>query len=836
MSVFRSPASPLRLPALIVFLFCLALSLGGCISSTTNAPVTDPTPDNNDTQSSSTTPTTPTTPTSSGPTTGLKQISSGANHNCAIKNVDGSLWCWGADSNGQLGNKSTNDLSSAVLTDNGAWTQVASGGSHSCAINNDGTLWCWGANASGQLGIGTTAANQEPAQVGSDTNWQSIATGVDHSCAIKTDGTLWCWGGNSKSQLGNGGTTDSTDPIQIGSNTDWTAISLGNKFSCATKINQSLWCWGDNSAGQLSYDKATPVFSTPQQESSMSSWNKVATGNGNTCAITNSQALYCWGDNSYGQLTLNNITTTDSSTPQQIYEDGPVAATTPFTAQDVAVGDGQSCAIKTDGTLWCWGNNSSGQLGVGTTSSLTTPHQVSHTTTWREVNAGDHHTCAIDADYVGYCWGLNDSGQLAAGNLLNTDSPRLFDTSENWQAIDSGELHSCGLKTVSGSSLYTLWCGGGNNYGQLGISSTANQSVPQQITGLDAAIPLPHWTAFSTGHYHTCAITDSGVLYCWGRNDDGQLGRGNNSDVATNWSPQTKVSKGADDWIKIVAGATHTCGIKATDDASTVQDTLYCWGDNRTGQLGDNTTTDSYSPIQVSEDPTIASPVSFAALDVAVGGYFNGTNTYGHTCAIKTDNTLWCWGENAQSQLGDNTTTSSNVPIQISADPVWVSVKAGNKYTCAQKSNKNIYCWGDNSAGQTGAGATPSPTSTVTAPTILDEPSTTKTTWLDYDLGQQSACAITTGNQLRCWGDNNLMQLTSRLTNTAKNSGFFQTPQLADFQNDWQAVAMGKTHGCGIREDSTTGIRQVHCWGDNSEFQFGDGNAWMTTPQKVPLE
>jgi len=586
MPVFRSPASPLRLQALIVFLFCLILGLSGCISSTTNAPVTDPTPDNNGTQTSSQTPTTPTTSAPSGPTTGLKQLSSGANHNCAIKNTDGSLWCWGADSDGQLGNNSNNDLSSAVLADSDAWSQVAGGGSHSCAVNEDGTLWCWGANTSGQLGRGDTAASLVPAQAGTDTNWQSVATGVDHSCAIKTDGTLWCWGDNSKSQLGDGGTTDSAAPKQIGTDTDWTAISLGNQFSCALKIGQSLWCWGDNSAGQLSYAKTTPVFSTPTQESSLGSWSKVATGNGNTCAITNTQTLYCWGDNSAGQLTQDNTTTTDSATPLQIYEDG-TAATTPFTAEDVAVGDSHVCAIKTDGTLWCWGNNNNGQLGVGTTSNLVTPHQVSHTTTWLSLSAGDHHTCAIDADDIGYCWGLNDSGQLAAGNLLNTDSPRRFDTSESWQAIDSGELHSCGLKTDPDSpTLYTLWCGGGNSYGQLGISSTANHSVPQQITGTNGL--LTNWSAFSTGHDYSCAIqNDTGTsttpLYCWGRNDYGQLGIGTTtpitSVVPTDWSPQTltKVSQGADDWVKVASGATHTCGIKNTNE-------LWCWGDISPGQ------------------------------------------------------------------------------------------------------------------------------------------------------------------------------------------------------------------------------------------------------------
>ncbi len=810
----------LRFLALIALLVCLGVGLSGCINaSTTNPPATAPTPDNGSDQDPTPepepepTPPPAPAPEPSGPTSGLKSISAGANHNCAITHGDDDLWCWGANGSGQLGDKSIIDSSTFKRIGDAAWawTLVAAGADHSCAIKSDGTLWCWGANASGQLGIGNTAARNQPVQIGNAANWQTAAVGTDHSCAIKGDGTLWCWGDNTQSQLGDGTTDQSTSPKPIGSDTDWSALNLGTQAGCAIKTDKSLWCWGDNASGQLGLGNTTDA-ATPTQVQPGTAWTGAAVGVNHSCGIRDDDAsLWCWGDNAYGQLGQGNAN--PSSSPLQVQPGTRWIA--------VASGNGHSCAIKDDATLWCWGNNTAGQLGLGTAGHLAIPKQVSHSKDWRAVSTGDYHSCAVDADYIGYCWGLNDAGQLGSGNPLGTNTPRQFDDSDTWQTIDSGAQHSCGLKSVPGSAtLKTLWCGGGNGYGQLGISSIANQAAPVQVKGPSGV--LEYWESFSTGHDYSCAITDDAAeLYCWGRNDLGQLGRGTVSgNVAANWSLQAKVTQGTDDWVKAVAGATHTCGIKNTDE-------LWCWGDNSTGQLGDGTTTDSANPIQVFEDA--AATIPFTALDVAVGGYYNGTITAGgHTCAIKTGGTLWCWGKNDVSQLGDGTTTNRTEPTQIGADTDWVSVKAGNRYTCAEKSDGALYCWGDNSAGQIGTNSPPD--NPVTAPKEV----AAGTIWRDYDLGQQSACAVTSDNGLECWGDNNQNQLTSQVA--TDDNGYVFSPQDASSNTDWQAVAMGKTHGCGIRADSTTGRRTAWCWGEGAEYQFGDGSAWRTTPQRLSLE
>lgn len=810
--------TPLRLPALIALLLCLGAALSGCINaSTTNPPVTDPTPDSNQDPppEPAPEPAPEPEPQPSGPTSGLKSIGAGANHNCAITNGDDNLWCWGANSSGQLGDGSSTDSSNFKPIGDETWTLVAVGGDHSCAIKSGGTLWCWGANGSGQLGVGTTSNINVPRRVGSaaNANWQTVAVGSDHSCAIKSGGTLWCWGDNSQSQLGDNTLADpTTTPRRIGSDTDWSQVSLGNQAGCAVKQDQSLWCWGDNASGQLGLGDTTDR-DTPTEVQPGSAWTNVAVGVSHSCGIQDNDAsLWCWGDNTYGQLGQG-ATSAFSSTPLQ------VLASTQWSA--VVVGDSHSCAIKADGSLWCWGNNVAGQLGVGTTSHLATPTEVSHGNGWRALSAGDYHSCAVDADYIGYCWGLNDTGQLASGNLLGTDTPRRFDDSDDWAAIDSGELHSCGLKQVAGTTpLFTLWCGGGNNYGQLGIGSIANQAAPVQVKGPSGL--LEYWASVATGHQYTCAVTAAGALYCWGRNDYGQLGRGSSSaNVAGNWSLQTKVSQGLDDWVKVAAGATHTCGIKNNTE-------LWCWGDNSTGQLGNGSTIDSSSSIQVFEDGAAAT-TPFTALDVAVGGYYLDATTTagGHTCAIKIDGTLWCWGANDVTQLGDNALANpTTAPQQIGTDTDWAGIGAGNRYTCGIKNTDGLWCWGGNNAGQTG---TDSPNVMVETPRVV----AAGTTWLDHDLGQQSACAVTSDNRLKCWGDNNQNQLTSQTP--TDNDGYAFTPQNASANTDWQAVAMGKTHGCGIRED-TVGNRTVYCWGEGAEYQFGDGSAWRTTPQQLSLE
>ncbi len=808
--------SPFRLLALALLLICLLGAISGCINNSTTNPADAP--DTSDTDTDTDTDTEPdngTSPSNSAANTGLKMLALAGGHTCAIKNRDGSLWCWGLNSNGQLGDLTTNDTSSFRGISSEDWISVALGDKHSCGILADNKIMCWGINLSGQLGNGSTAQSSEPLDITPDTDWLLVDTGTNHTCAIRDDRSLWCWGDNSRSQLGDGNIADPGDldgnnltlPKQIGTQTDWTAISLGDEFSCGIRTisdtDKRIYCWGDNSDGQLGQDPLSldPVSAPLQESSSLADWDNLATGYNHSCAIKQDQTLHCWGDNQYGQLGQG--TTSDSFIPLPISAGGGNLWT------DVATGNGHTCGIKDDATLWCWGNNAIGQLGVGNTSHLATPTQISHDNDWLSVFAGNGTTCAIDSEHIGFCWGQNENGQLGNGVSTDTDRPRMFDNSDSWLRLDSGVEHSCGLKDESG--LMTLWCGGGNSFGQLGIGSTANQATPIQIKGSNGL--LDYWLSFSSGHYHSCAIYSDQALYCWGKNSHGQLGKGTIDDnLPANWS-LAKVTVGSDDWNVIDSGASHTCGIKNTDE-------LWCWGDNATGQLG-----------VVTASPSSPNQVAGNWQDVAVGGFVTSAHpTGGHTCAIKTDGSLWCWGENDVSQLGNEAIITETSPIQIGAETDWVSIDAGNKHTCALKTDDTLYCWGEHILGQVGIGG-------ETASNSPKRPTQVSSTWLEYDLGHNSSCGVEkTTNKLLCWGDNSTKQLTANVDDQITNDqNFLPVPGSASFNEDWQAVAMGKTHGCGVREDDL-GNRTVYCWGEGAQYQLGDGNAWKETPQRLSLE
>ncbi len=301
--------------------------------------------------------------------------------------------------------------------------------------------------------------------------------------------------------------------------------------------------------------------------------------------------------------------------------------------QSVSAGGLHTCTVKTDHTLWCWGSNFYGQLGDATRTNRTVPVQVSgHGTDWVAVTAGASHTCAVKIDHTLWCWGLNGNGEFGDGTTTNSLVPvQVSGHATDWAAVTAFEIRTCAVKTGG-----TLWCWGDNTFGQLGDGSTTNSLVPVQVSG-----HATDWAAVTAGSGHTCAVKTNHTVWCWGDNANGQLGDGGST---TNSLVPVQVSGHATDWAVATAGALHTCAVK-TDG------TLWCWGDSTFGQLGDGSTTGSPVPVQVSGHAT-----DWAAV---TGGEF-------HTCAVKTDHTLWCWGWNPDGQLGNGSTAGSPVPVHVS--------------------------------------------------------------------------------------------------------------------------------------------------------------------------
>ena len=305
----------------------------------------------------------------------------------------------------------------------------------------------------------------------------------------------------------------------------------------------------------------------------------------------------------------------------------------------IAAGLYHTIALKADGTLWAWGNNRSGQLGIGTTTTQAAPIKIPGNTTWVAVAAGANHTIALDEDGNLWAWGNNGSGQLGDGSTTNSLIPVKIGT-DTWTSIAAGASHSIALDTNE-----RLWVWGWNGYGQLGTNTVALQSFPLQI-GTDTT-----WTSIAAGAYHSIALDADGNLWAWGNNGSGQLGDG----TTTNKLTPTQEKNGNTDWTSVTAGGSHTIALK-TDG------TLWAWGKNGSGQLGDDSTTNSLIPVQIGTDTTWAT--------IAAGG--------SHTIALKTDGTLWTWGMNfPYGQLGDGTLTNRTSPFQIMTPKQLTVNKAG---------------------------------------------------------------------------------------------------------------------------------------------------------------
>jgi alpha-tubulin suppressor-like RCC1 family protein len=337
-----------------------------------------------------------------------------------------------------------------------------------------------------------------------------------------------------------------------------------------------------------------------------------------------------------------------------------------------AAGD-QSFLLKSDGTLWAWGDNSGGRLGDSTTTNKMSPVQIGAQKQWVSISTGTYPTSyslAIAADGTLWGWGANYHGRIGDGTTVDKSSPVQIGTGKDWTFIAVKCTHSLALKSDR-----TLWGWGQNNSGQLGDGTTVDKQAPVKI-GTDK-----DWVSIALGVTHSLGLKANGTLWAWGSNTVGELGDGT---IESRYSP-VQIGTGTN-WVAIAAAYHHTFALKSDG-------TLWAWGQNNYAQLGDGTTESKKAPIQIGIDKNWSSVVT----------YHYGL---GHTFALKSDGTLWAWGRNQNGQLGDGTTESKKTPIQIGTDKDWVSVAVGASHSIALKSNNTVWAWGSNNYGQLGDGTT----------------------------------------------------------------------------------------------------------------------------------
>ncbi len=310
----------------------------------------------------------------------------------------GTLFAWGFNTNGNLGLNNRVNVSSPVqvgaLTN---WSQVSAGGNHgpvtltSAAVKTDGTLWAWGSNGNGEVGDSTVYTRSSPVQIGLLTNWASVSTGSQMSIAVTNLGSIYSWGSNAYGQLGlnlagSNPASNRSSPVQIGSLTNWQSVSVGREFVLAVKTDNTLWAWGSNSSGRLG-NGSGPNCSSPIQVGASTDWSKASNGWGSlhSVAVKTNGTLWSWGTNTYGVLGINNVAA--RSSPTQI---GSLTTWLgPSAARD------HSMATKSDGTLWAWGRNSSGEVGDNTIVARSSPVQVGALTNWTSATAGAYRTLAL---------------------------------------------------------------------------------------------------------------------------------------------------------------------------------------------------------------------------------------------------------------------------------------------------------------------------------------------------------------------------------------------------------------------------------------------------------
>ena len=723
-------------------------------------------------------------------------VSSGKSHMVALKS-DYTLWAWGDNIYGKLGDGSTITRSSAVQIGSSSWTTISAGGTHTAAIRTDNSrIYTWGLNSSGQLGLNTAY---------SGSYWTQISEGQYHTLAIRSDGALFVWGRNQYGQLGFGDTVTRSSPTQLGSNS-WSAVEAGVSHSIAITSDGKLFVWGDNTYGQLGNNPASTNIS----------WSKIAiaSSGSHVMALRNDGTLWTWGEGSLGRM--GDSTSASKSSPIQV---GALN-----TWIDIGVGDAGAAAISSiDNALWVWGSGTAGVIGDGTatgksspsfvgnnfkkvTGGVTTfaaidynnnygyvwgdggkgvlgnnrtdilassPVLINSTDTWSSFSINGH-ILGIKTDGTLWAWGTNTGGELGLGDIIFRSSPVQVGTS-SWIAVSAGGSFSAAIRSDGG-----LFTWGRNSAGQLGHtdvgangnSTTILRSSPVQI-GLSPSGVTGYvsWSAIATGNEHLLAIKYSdNTLWGWGVNSVGQLGNG----LVTSRSSPVQI--GTSNWSQIQAGTSFSCGL-ASDGK------LYTWGLNNAGALGDGTTANKSNPTQIGTTiSSLSSPVQIAS-DKSWSAIGAGE---GHSLAITNLGALWSWGRNDQGQLGDTTKVYKSSPVQITSGTSYVAVYAGGTHSVALKSDYTMYAWGYNVSGQVGD------TSVVSrsAPVQIGASS-----WIQITTGKDHSAAIKFDNTLWTWGLNSKGQLGDSTTVTKSSP--------VSVAGLWLEVEAGASHTAAIADNST---------------------------------
>jgi len=702
----------------------------------------------------------------------------------AIIKTDGSLWMFGANYAGQLGQNNLINRSSPVqvglLTN---WANVATSNTGydigfttrlgSCvAVKTDGTLWAWGGNRYGTLGLNNTTYFSSPVQVTGSSDWSQVFMGRSFCMAIKTGGTLWAWGTNTNGSLGLNDLVNRSSPVQVGGT--WKHVNPGFNFCVGVKSDNSLWSWGNGSNGKLGLNNTT-TYSSPKQVGLLLNWSKAFGMTAACVALKTDFTVWSWGRNQVGQLAQSddierssptqigtnnnwiNLTTFNTGTARAIRATPLIAPTLVGTPTITGTPQAQSTLVV--GNITTTGNEVTLTF-QWQANSVDIPNAKAQYYIVSSVYSGQTLRCVVTATNAAgsasattastaavtlikgdlFSWGQNQQGQTGKGaGIPRSSSPTQVGVSDNWTKTSGGYNRSFAISYAG-----KLYATGTNTYGTLGLSDTNIRYTFTQVTN------STNWYNVSGGGDCTSAIKTDGTLWTWGNNANGQLGL---NDYPNRSSP---VQVGLGTWSWASAG-------QASMLAVTTAGRLFAWGVNSSGQLGLNDLVNRSSPTQV------GLLTNWSRVDL---------NASSSKClAIKHDGTIWGWGLQSANGLGVGNTISYSSPIQIGVTNTWAHISSGNLNTMAVKQNGTLWAWGGNGSGQLGT----SNTTTYSFPVQVG----LLTNWLNGSklTAAGSFClAIKSDGTLWSWGYNSYGQLG---INTSTN---ISSPNQVGSSTTWLSV------------------------------------------------
>lgn len=340
-------------------------------------------------------------------------VSTGASHTCALS-TNGRAYCWGDNSEGELGSGQRVDVSIPTpVAGHLVFLNIDAGVQFTCGASETGEAYCWGINDRGQLGVAAIRNSFTPVPVSGGLTFRSVVTGETHACGVSDDGTAWCWGANIDGQLGTGDTASSARPMPVALELHFVSLTAGDEHTCGITQDSAAYCWGNNRFGQLGTGRRGRFF-TPQPVMHHRKWIMLSAGGRHVCGIAAGRraSVYCWGSNFYGQAQMPNG-------PNAMISDQGESRFYPVLVDDqpdiigISAGRRHTCLAREHSPfpVTCWGTNLDDQLGQRVIGP------------YRQVSAGDAHTCALRADGAIYCWGRNASGQLGDGTLTSERLP-----------------------------------------------------------------------------------------------------------------------------------------------------------------------------------------------------------------------------------------------------------------------------------------------------------------------------------------------------------------------------------------------------------------------------